>query len=350
TPSRRGPALLAEQLLDLLRIGGGNHHVVREASGLTRAALLELVHVAGPLAHDLPGPGDPEPLLGTGVRLVLRHSSLSSSLPGWCQPAVLVLPALKARASRRRCLRRLLLLVRPEHHGHVPAVLAGQALHVTELGHILGQPFQQAHAHLRSGLLPTAEHDHHLDLVPALEEPLDVPLLGAVVVRVDLDPEPDLLEGRVRMLAPCITSLHVGLVLVLAVVHELGHRRARIGGHLDQVEICLLGQPKRVLDTDDAYLLTVRADQTDLWHANPLVDTGLADVVLLTFKRGCDTPTRRKPPHAVRAEAQAGVPQAAARGTPGSSTWDPGSVGGIIRSGRAWVGESPLSRHPLLGR
>src|SRR5699024_1838738 len=214
----------------------------------------------------------------------------------------------------------LLLLVRAEHHRHVPPVLARQALHVTELGHVVSQALQQAHAHLRPGLLPTTEHDHHLDLVPALEEPLDMALLGAVVVRVDLEPEPDLLEGRVRLLAPRITSLHVGLVLVLAVVHELGHRRARIGGHLDEVEVSLLGQPERVLNPDDAHLLTVRADQTDLWHANPLVDTGLADVVLLTFKLDCGTPTRRKPPHAVRAEAQAGVPQAAPRGTPGSPT------------------------------
>src|SRR5699024_979850 len=103
TPRCRGPALLAEQLLDLLLVGGGDHHVVREASGLTRAALLELVHVAGPLAHDLPGPGNPEPLLGTGVRLVLRHSSLSSSLPGCSQPAVLAAPGPKAQVHRRRC-------------------------------------------------------------------------------------------------------------------------------------------------------------------------------------------------------------------------------------------------------
>src|SRR5699024_5033419 len=143
-----GSALLAEQLLGLLLIGLGHLHVVREPGGLAGAALLELVHVAGPLAHDLPGPGDPEALLGTGIRLVLRHSSLSSSLPGRDRPAAVLLAS------------GLLLLVRPDHHGHVPPVLARHALHVPQLGHILGEALQQAHAHLRSGLLPAAENDH----------------------------------------------------------------------------------------------------------------------------------------------------------------------------------------------
>src|SRR5699024_9208216 len=173
-------ALLAEQLLDLLLVGRGDHHVVREASGLTRAALLELVHVAGPLAHDLPGPGDPEPLLGTGVRLVLRHSSLSSSLPGWSQPAVLAATRAEGTGAAATLLRAggLLLLVRAEHHGHVPPVLTRQALHVAELGHVVVQPLQKSNTSLLSSLLPSAEHYHYLFLLPSLEEPLDMALLG----------------------------------------------------------------------------------------------------------------------------------------------------------------------------
>src|SRR5690606_25344839 len=133
------------------------------------------------------------------------------------------------------------------------------------------------HAHLGAGLLAAAEHDHHLDLVAGLEEALDVALLGAVVVRVDLQPEPDLLEDRVRLVASRVARLHVGLVLELAVVHELGDGRSRVGSDLDQVEICLRGQPERVLDADDADLLAVGADQAHLGNSDALVDAWLAD-------------------------------------------------------------------------
>src|SRR5262249_61676619 len=79
-----------------------------------------------------------------------------------------------------------LLPVRPDHHDHVPPVLLGLRLDEAELLDVAGQPLQQPEPQLRPGLLAAPEHDRHLDLVPRLEEPLDVALLGAVVVRVDL--------------------------------------------------------------------------------------------------------------------------------------------------------------------
>src|SRR5699024_2015455 len=98
--------------------------------------------------------------------------------------------------------------------------------HVTELGDILRETLQQADAHLRARLLAATEHDHDLDLVTALEEALDMALLGAVVVGVDLQPETDLLENRVRLVAPSVPRLLVGFVLELAVVHEFGDGRS----------------------------------------------------------------------------------------------------------------------------
>ena len=66
------------------------------------------------------------------------------------------------------------------------------------------------------------------------------------------------------------------LVLELAVVHELADRRAGHRGDLDEVEVCLLRQPQRVADGDDADLLTVRTDQAHLVDADPVVDPGLS--------------------------------------------------------------------------
>ena len=106
-------------------------------------------------------------------------------------------------------------------------------------------------------------------------------LLGLVVMRINLQPETDLLQHGVGLITARVARLHSRLVLELPEVHELADRGTSVRGNLDQVEIRLLRETQRVLDANDADLLTVRADQTYLRHADPLVDSGLADVMLL---------------------------------------------------------------------
>src|SRR6202043_974729 len=115
----------------------------------------------------------------------------------------------------------------------------------------------QPEAELGTGLLTTAEHDRHLDLVPRLEEPLDVALLGAVVVRVDLRAELDLLDDRLRLVLARLPRLDRGLVLELSVVHELTDRGACGRRTLDKIEVGLLREPERLGDGDDPDLLTL---------------------------------------------------------------------------------------------
>src|SRR5581483_7522638 len=105
------------------------------------------------------------------------------------------------------------------------------------------------------------EHDRHLDLVARLEEPLDVALLGAVVVRVDLRAELDLLDDRLRLVLARFPGLDRGLVLELPVVQELTARGPRGRGDLDKIEVSLLREPERLVDGDDPYLLALRADK-----------------------------------------------------------------------------------------
>jgi hypothetical protein len=174
-----------------------------------------------------------------------------------------------------------LLLRRRDDHDHVAAVLLGRGLHDAELGDVLRQSLEQAVAQFGTGLLPTAEHDRHLDLVATLEEPLDVALLGAVVVRVDLRAELDLLDDRVDLVLARFACLHGGFVLELAEVHELGNRRLGHRCHLDEVKVCLRGEAQSVLDAHDADLLAVRADQPHLGNPDAVVDAWLADVLLL---------------------------------------------------------------------
>ena len=168
----------------------------------------------------------------------------------------------------------LLLAMGCHHHDHVAAVLLRLELDVAELLHVFGEPLEQPEPELRSRLLAAAEHDRDLDFVARLEEPHDVTLLGLVVVRVDLRPELHLLDDRVHLVAARFTGLLRGLVLELAVVHELADRRPGGRRDLDKIEIGLLGQPERIADGDDADLLTVRTDEPHFGDADPVVDAG----------------------------------------------------------------------------
>src|SRR5674476_1201116 len=113
-----------------------------------------------------------------------------------------------------------LLLGRTDHHDHVAAVLLGRALDEAKLADVLGEALQQAKAELGPGLLATAEHDRHLDLVASLEEPLDVALLGGVVMRVDLRPELELLADRIDLVLARFALFDCFLIRELAEVQE----------------------------------------------------------------------------------------------------------------------------------
>jgi len=98
-------------------------------------------------------------------------------------------------------------------------------------------------------------------------------LLSAVVMRVDLRPELDLLDDGLRLVLARFSGLERGLVLELAEVHQLADRRSRGRSDLNQVKVCFLGQPERIVDSDDPDLLAGRADEPHFGYADALVDT-----------------------------------------------------------------------------
>ena len=111
-----------------------------------------------------------------------------------------------------------------------------------------------------------------LTLSPCLEEPLDVTLLGLVVVRVDLRAELHLFDDGEGLVAPGFARLLRALVLELAVVHELADGRTGHRGDLDQIQVRLGGEFEGLADRHDADLLALGADETDLGDADPVVD------------------------------------------------------------------------------
>src|SRR4029077_9724375 len=137
--------------------------------------------------------------------------------------------------------------------------------------------------------LAAAEHDRDLDLVLALEEALDVTLLGVVVVLRDLRAELDLTNrDLLLMLAGGLELLRL-LVLVLGVVEHTADGRTGLGGDLDEVEIALLRVPERVRSLHHADLAAVLADQAHFRHADTVVDP-----CLVTLRRAPVEPTRNR--------------------------------------------------------
>ena len=171
--------------------------------------------------------------------------------------------------------------MRRDHHDHVATVDRGVRLDCAELGDVFRELAQQTHTLLGTGLLTTTEEDHRLDLVAGLQEAFGALEFGDVIVRLDLQSEPDLFEDGVRLIATRFLGLLSGLVLELAVVHDLDHGRLGARRDLDQVEVRFLGQAQRSFDSDDADLLAVGSDETDLRDSDALVGAGIADAGLL---------------------------------------------------------------------
>jgi hypothetical protein len=119
---------------------------------------------------------------------------------------------------------------------------------------------QQAHPQLGARLLAAPEHDHHFDLVALTQETLDVALLGAVVMRVDLQAETNLFEHGVGLVAARVAGLLSRLVLELAVIHQLGDGRAGVRSDLDQVEVRFSRQTQRHIQLDNPNLFAAGAD------------------------------------------------------------------------------------------
>src|SRR5215203_251820 len=166
-------------------------------------------------------------------------------------------------------------LQRSQQHRHVAAILLGRLLDRAEVGNVLGEPHQEALAALWMGLLAAPEHDRDLHAVVALQEADHVVLLGLVVVGRDLRAQLDLADVHLLLVAPRGLGLLLLLVLVLRVIEHTAHRRARVGRHLDEVEIALLGIAKRLLGVDDSDLVAVLAHQAHLRNPNALVDARL---------------------------------------------------------------------------
>src|SRR6185436_2537264 len=164
-------------------------------------------------------------------------------------------------------LLRGLRLLRPgllrEDRVHLVAFLARRRLGDGHLGQLSDQPLQDAAADLRVRHLAPAEEDRRLDLVPVLEEALDVLLLELVVVLVHLRPELDFLDlddFLVLLRRPRALLL---LVLIAPEVHDAADRRDRRRGDFHEVEPLLPRDGQCLRRRHDPELRAVLVDDAD---------------------------------------------------------------------------------------
>jgi hypothetical protein len=68
-----GSRALSQQFLRLGSVARRQYGVTIEASGARAGLVFVQVHLSRLAVHELACPGEPEPFLGTGVRLHLRH-------------------------------------------------------------------------------------------------------------------------------------------------------------------------------------------------------------------------------------------------------------------------------------
>lgn len=106
-------------------------------------------------------------------------------------------------------------------------------------------------------------------------------LLGFVVVVIDLEAEPDFFQSHVGLILPSFTSLLGRFIFELAVVHEFDNRWLGLRRNLYKVQIGRASKVECLSDGDNSNLFSVWSDESDLWNSNAIVNTRLADVLLL---------------------------------------------------------------------
>ncbi len=124
--------------------------------------------------------------------------------------------------------------------------------------------------------------------------------LGLVVMGVDLQPETNFLQHRVGLVLARLARLDRGFVLVLTKIHELGNRGLGLRCHLNKIKVGLSGEAEGVFNTDDSNLLARRAYQPHLWDADTIIDSWLANVLLLMSVENLDRLQKEKASNRMR--------------------------------------------------
>src|SRR5690606_13841541 len=186
-------------------------------------------------------------------------------------------------AARSRASRRYSLFLRRHHHDHLPPFHLRHLLDYADFVQVFPDPCQEPGADFLVRHLPAPEPERDLRLVAALEEFHELPQLDPVIALVRARAKLDFLDVYLLLLAARRLRLLVQLEQVLAEIHHPANRRVGRGRDLDEVEIRVPCDLKRLFPGHDSELFPVGADHTHPRCFNLLV---APDAL-----RGCDTKT-----------------------------------------------------------
>src|SRR5690606_19508298 len=180
------------------------------------------------------------------------------------------LPAGGGGERRRRRWRRLLLLG-GDHHDHLPPFRAWSRLYDDVRAEVGFDPRGHLATQFLVAHLATTEADVDLDLVAFLEEATHLAQLDLVVAVVGDRTELHFLDLDLLGLLLGLVGLLLQVELELAEVHDLAHRRIRIGLDLHQIEALILGLLQCFVARQHADHLSVGTDHAYAWYADLVV-------------------------------------------------------------------------------
>ena len=169
---------------------------------------------------------------------------------------------------------RTLVSLRSQDDEHLVPFHSRPRFNFADVDQILFEFLQNARAQLAMRHLASAKPDCRFNFVAALQPFSRVFHPVVVVVIVRAGPELNFLDGDRDLLLLGFVRLLLGFVLKLSEVNNPANRRVGSGGNLHKVQTFFSGGANGVSDIQYPELFAFLANNSHLWDANSLVNTG----------------------------------------------------------------------------
>ncbi len=167
-----------------------------------------------------------------------------------------------------------------EHDVDLLAHLAGRGVGMAHAGEFFQGALDHVKTEFGTGHFATAEFQAKFHLVAVVEEFLRVFHLGEKVAFLDARGELDLFDLGGRCLH--VAGFFLLFIDILAEVHDAADGGIGGRGHLDQVEIELLGERERPVRGHDAELFAFGGNHPDFGNPDALVAPDMREWVVVT--------------------------------------------------------------------
>lgn len=166
----------------------------------------------------------------------------------------------------------LLMFTRGDHHHHLTPFQARPLLYRSNVLQIGFHPVQKLQSQFLMGHFAPTEPEGDLCLVALFQKTNQIPHLDLVITFIGTGPELDLLDLDLLLLAPGLVLPLAFLVLEFPVVHDADHGRRRRRGDFNKIETSCFGSSEGRRNRDNALLLAVFVDQTNIGRGDFTVD------------------------------------------------------------------------------